>query len=147
MRYHLLVISRVETDTQNRLILMTFYPTQAAIVKPRDYERLVASYVSIVDLELAESISEKGKSRLKMIMRNPAMDDEERRVLGSTYYGTIFGHNTGNDETQKGIANTLYQMMGELYKADATSEDAWGAACDAARATVVKAVEKYQSTR
>ena len=147
MRYHLLVISRVETDTHKPLVLMTFYPTQAAFIKPRDYERLVASYVSIVDLELAQSISEKGKNRLKMIMRTPENDEDERRSLGSMYYQTIFGRSVGNDETQKGIANSLYQMMVELCDADATSEDAWTASCEAAVGIVTKAVERQRETR
>lgn len=147
MRYHLLVISRVETDTKHSLVLATFFPTQAAFIKPRDYERLVASYVSAVDLELAQSISEKGKSRLKMIMREPAMNEDERRSLGTLYYETLFGHAVGNDETQKGIANALYQMMVDLHSANAGDEDAWMAACEAAMAAVCKAVDRHNETR
>lgn len=144
MKYPLLIISHVETDIKDHLVVLTFYPTSSACIKPRAYESLDASFVQHFEpgLELAEVVSEKGKRRLKLLLREPSFTDDERRTLGTMYYGLLFGHNPGNDEEKKSIANSLYHTICDLYRADTSTEDAWSSACTAAVSTIQRLIER-----
>lgn len=138
MKYPLLFISRIETDTKAQIVALTFYPSSSACIKPRAYETITASFVQCLEppIELADVVSEKGKHRLKVILRRPGFTDDERRTLGTMYYGLFFGHTPGDDEDKKGAADTLYYTMCDLYKAATSGEDAWQDVCTAAIATI-----------
>jgi hypothetical protein len=145
MNYHLMVISRVETNHDDRIVMMTLYPGQVACIKPRAYEKVAASYIRFFQpgIELAESVSGKGKSRLKVTLHRPMNTEDERRLLGTTYYNALFGSPHSNDETEKGMADILYQMMRKLYAADASSEEAWTQACNEAVETLADVVRRH----
>lgn len=145
MEYPLLVVSRIDTDLRDPIIALTFYPTDSASIKPRAYETLVASYVRRFEppIELADSVSEKGKRRLKLILRRPKFTEDERRSLGTLYYGMLFRGNPGNDEGKKGAADTLYNTVCDLYRADASSEESWTEACDKAVARIQRLAAQY----
>lgn len=138
MNYPLVIISRIETDTKDQIVILTFYPSGSACVKPRTYETLIASFVQYSEpgIELAEVVSDKGKHRLKLLLRQPNFTDEERRTMGTMYYGMLFGHSPGNNEDRKGAADALYYTICDLHKADASTEEAWTDACTKAIATI-----------
>lgn len=142
MTYQLLVISRIETDTKDPLIALTLYPADTACIKPRPYETIVASFVQHFQpgIELNDSVSEKGKHRLKLLLRRPSFTDDERRALGTMFYSQLFGASPGNDEAKKGVANALYYAACDLYNADASTEEAWAVACTKAVATITRLV-------
>ena len=131
MKYQLLVISRIETDTKDPIIALTLYPTDTACIKPRAYETIVASFVQRFDpaVELNDYVSEKGKHRLKLLLRRPSFTEDERRSVGTMFYNQMFGGNPGNDEGKKGLANSLYYLACDLYNADASTEESWAEAC------------------
>lgn len=145
MKYPLLIISRMETDTKAQIAALTFYPSDSACIKPRPYENLVASYVQRFDpgIELAEVVSDKGRHRLKLLLRAPACTDEERRTMGTMFYGLLFGHSPGGDEHKKGAADALYYTICDLCQADASSEEAWAGACRAAIASIQRLASQY----
>lgn len=138
MKYQLLVISRIETDTKDPIIALTLYPSDTACIKPRAYETIVASFVQHFQpgIELNDSVSEKGKRRLKLLLRRPSFTEDERRTLGTMFYSQMFGASPGNDEDKKGVANALYYTACDLYNADASTEEAWAEACAKAVATI-----------
>lgn len=144
MKYRKLVISRIETDIKNEIVVMTFFPSRSVCIKPRPYERITALWTHDFEpeIELAEAISEKGRKRLKLLIKHPTNDEDERRARGDAYYSQVFGRNCGNDETQKGIADALNQMMMDLYYASADTADAWTQACEKALDTVVRSVRR-----
>lgn len=145
MTYPLLIISRIETDTKAQLVALTFYPSNAACIKPRAYETITASYVRHFDpgLELARVVSEKGKHRLKLLMRQPSFTDDERRSLGTMYYSLLLGQKP-DDEDKKGAADALYYTICDLYKADASSEESWANACNAAVTSILRLAGQRQ---
>ncbi len=145
MLYKMAVISCIETDTAKRIILATFYPSADVCIHPRPYERIVSSCIRGIELEMEESLSSKGRQRLKLVMSGrPQQDEDERRALGTTYFSTLFGPGSGTSDERKGIADTLYDMMVDLYFSEAGSEEAWGAAADKALATLGKAAQRQR---
>lgn len=145
MKYPLLIASCIKTKTKDKMVVLTFYPSDAACIMPLKDEMLIASYVKHFEpgIELADALSEKGKRRLKILLRNAGMNDDERRVLGTLYYNLCFGHNPGNDEFKKGGADALYETICDLYKTDAASEQTWAKACAAAVATFRRLSEQH----
>lgn len=144
MKYRLMIISRIEKSDKGHIVVATLYPTDSACIMPRDYERITASFMYRFhsDLELAEGVSDKGKKRLKIVINRPSREDEERRALGSAYYSLLFGKNCGNDETQKGVADTIYRAMRDLYEADSSTEESWSEACNDVISTLENATAK-----
>lgn len=145
MNYPLAVISRIETDTKDRLVALTFYPSDTACIQPREYEVLQACCIRHFEpgLALADMVSEKGRRRLKILLRNPSFTDDERRSLGTMYFGLLFGQEPGGDEGKKGAADALYQAMCDLYGADISGENAWAAACEAALTSIRHLADRY----
>lgn len=146
MQYHLLAISRIETDRKDHLIAVTFYPAKDLCIQPRPYERILASCVHAFDgegLRLASGLSSKGKRRLKLILRHPSFDEDERRGKGSAYFAMLFGRESGNDENYKGMADILYQTMCDLYRAEAQDEEEWPAACAKAVETFAEMADRF----
>ncbi len=139
MKYQLLIISRIETDQGDQLAVLTFFPDYAASVRARPYEKILATYAHAFPegVELAETVSHKGRKRIKLLLRRPTFTDDERRQRGDAYYATVFGRSCGNDEEQKGIADALYQTMLDLYAADLADEDAWTLQCEEAAAMLI----------
>jgi len=144
MTYQLLIISRIETDTRDQLVALTFYPANSACIRPRAYESLIASFVQhfTPGIGLAGMISQKGKPRLKVLMRQPNFSDDERRSLGTMYYSLLFCHKPG-DDNKKGAADALYYTLCDLYKADASNEDSWAEACTAAVASIQRLAAQH----
>lgn len=134
MKYPLLIMSRFKSTDRNSIVILTFYPSDSACIKPLADQALIVSYVKYFEpgIELADALSEKGKRRLKIMLSNPSFSNDERRTLGTLYYSLFFGHNPGDDEYKKGGANELYETVCDLYRAVASSEEAWAVACEAA---------------
>lgn len=145
MKYPLLIISYIESSAKDRMVILTFYPTDTACIMPQKGHGLLASYIKhfAPEIELADALSEKGRRRLKIVLRQPDFDEDERRTLGSLYYSLCFGNNPGNDEYKKGGADELYKTICDLYRTDSASEDAWENACSAAVSTIQRLASQH----
>jgi hypothetical protein len=98
-------------------------------------------------LELAEAVSEKGRTRIKLLLLPPNHSEDERRAAGSAFYERLFDKNCADEQITKGISDVLYEAMCDLYAADASDRAAWVAAAEEAVNAFIHAIERQKEAK
>ncbi len=134
MQYKLAIVSKVDLADGRHMALVTLYPGTSACIEATRKGTVAASYIEVLEppIELPEAYSAKGKKRIKLVMRLDPYGEDGRRMAGALYYQQVFGRSCHDDETQKGIADIIYQAMVDLYLTAETDESGFsnaGALC------------------